>query len=90
MTDDQVIATLTQVKGFGEWSAHMLLMFHLGRPNILPVGDLGVRNGMKLAYNFQQTPTPAQAKEIGTKWSPCATVASWYMWQVLDVKLPSV
>ena len=84
MTDEQIVEALTQVKGFGEWSAQMLLMFHLCRPNVLPVGDLGVRNGMKLAYNLNKTPTPKQAKEIGAKWSPYATVASWYMWQVLD------
>ena len=86
MTDEQIIEALTQVKGFGEWSAQMLLMFHLGRPNVLPVGDLGVRNGMKLAYGLKDTPTPAQAKKIGEQWSPYATVASWYMWQVLDKK----
>lgn len=84
MTDEQIVEALTQVKGFGEWSAQMLLMFHLCRPNVLPVGDLGVRNGMKLAYNLNKTPTPKQAKEIGAKWSPYATVASWYMWQILD------
>ena len=89
MTDQEIIEALTQVKGFGEWSAHMLLMFHLCRPNVLPVGDLGVRNGMKLAYGLNQTPTPKQAKEIGAKWSPYATVASWYMWQILDAKLPN-
>lgn len=84
MTDGQIVEALTQVKGFGEWSAQMLLMFHLCRPNVLPVGDLGVRNGMKLAYNLNKTPTPKQAKEMGAKWSPYATVASWYMWQILD------
>ena len=84
MTDQQIIEALTQVKGFGEWSAQMLLMFHLCRPDVLPVADLGVRNGMKLAYNLEKTPTPKQAKEIGAKWSPYATVASWYMWQILD------
>lgn len=83
-----MIAALTQVKGFGEWSAHMLLMFHLGRPDILPVGDLGVRNGMKVAYGLEQAPTPKEAKEIGAKWSPYATVASWYMWQILDIQTP--
>ena len=87
MPDHEVIAALTQVKGFGEWSAHMLLMFHLGRPDILPVGDLGVRNGMKVAYGLDETPNPKQAKEIGAKWSPYATVASWYMWQILDVDI---
>ena len=87
MPDHEVIAALTQVKGFGEWSAHMLLMFHLGRPDILPVGDLGVRNGMKVAYGLEESPTPKQAKEIGAKWSPYATVASWYMWQILDVDI---
>lgn len=88
MADEEVIAALTQVKGFGEWSAHMLLMFHLGRPDILPVGDLGVRNGMKAAYGLEETPTPKEAKEIGAKWSPYATVASWYMWQILDIITP--
>lgn len=88
MDDEAVIAALTQVKGIGLWSAQMLLMFHLGRPDVLPAGDLGVRNGMKAAYGLAQTPTEKEAREIGAKWSPYASVASWYMWQILSIVTP--
>ena len=89
MSDAEVQEALTAVKGVGEWTAHMMLMFHLGRPDVLPVGDLGVRNGMKAAYGLAEQPTPKQALEIGAKWSPYSSVASWYMWQVLEIVTPT-
>ena len=88
MDDAEVQASLTAVKGVGEWTAHMMLMFHLGRPDVLPIGDLGVRKGMQVAYGLDATPTPKQAREIGAKWSPYASVASWYMWQILNIVTP--
>ena len=88
MSDDAVIAALTQVKGIGEWTAHMHLMFHLGRPDILPVGDLGVRKGMQIAYGLDEMPTPKEAIAIGAEWAPFRSVASWYMWRVADTFTP--
>ena len=88
--DDEVIKRLTAIKGIGEWSAHMFLMFHLGRPDVLPIGDLGVRNGMKLAYGLPETPTPAEAKEIGAAWAPYRSVGAWYMWRVGEPVAPDI
>lgn len=84
LDDDAVIQRITAVKGLGEWSAHMFLMFHLGRPDVLPVGDLGVRNGMRLTYELETTPTPKEALVIGEPWAPYRSVGSWYMWRVLE------
>ena len=81
LSGDEVVEELTAVKGIGEWSAHMFLMFELGRPDVLPVGDLGVRKGMRVAYGLAETPTPARAKEIGEPWAPYRSVGSWYMWR---------
>ncbi len=88
MSDEAVIAALTQVRGVGEWTAHMHLMFHLGRPDILPIGDLGVRKGMQLAYGLAEMPTPKHALEIGAKWAPYRSVGSWYMWQAIEAIPP--
>jgi DNA-3-methyladenine glycosylase II len=84
LSDEEITSRITAVKGLGEWSAHMFLMFHLGRPDVMPVGDLGVRNGMKLAYRLDSTPTPARAREIGAPWAPFRSVGSWYMWRAAD------
>ena len=88
MTDDEVTEALTAVRGVGEWTAHMFLMFQLGRPDVLPVGDLGVRNGMRAAYDLDETPTPQRAAEIGAPWSPYCSVASWYMWRAVETITP--
>lgn len=84
LDDTEVTARITAVKGFGEWSAHMFLMFQLGRPDVLPVGDYGVRNGMRIAYGLPDLPTPAQARAIGEPWAPYRSVASWYMWRATE------
>ncbi len=84
LTDAEVSERLTAVKGVGEWSAHMFLMFELGRPDVLPVGDLGVRNGMRVAYGLDETPAPARAREIGAPWAPFRSVGSWYMWRAVE------
>ena len=88
LSDDDVIEHLTAVKGIGTWTAHMFLMFHLGRPDVLPVGDLGVRNGMRVAYGLEAPPTPKQAAEIGERWRPYRSVGSWYMWRAMETVLP--
>jgi len=87
LSDDEVVAQITAVKGLGEWSAHMFLMFQLGRPDVLPVGDFGVRNGMRVAYQLAAMPTPAEAREIGAHWAPYRSVASWYMWRAVETPL---
>lgn len=86
MTDDEVIAHLTQVKGVGIWTAHMFLMFTLRRPNILPTGDYGVRVAMKKAYKKRKLPKPDVMERIARSWEPYRSVACWYLWQSLDVK----
>jgi DNA-3-methyladenine glycosylase II len=91
MTDDEVIAALTQVKGIGRWSAEMFLMFRLHRPDVLPVGDLGIVNAVKRVYGLRKTPTPERIRKIGEAWRPYRSVASWYLWRSLDnepVKTP--
>lgn len=88
LDDEAVIERLTAIRGVGEWTAHMFLMFQLGRPDILPVGDLGVRNGMQVAYGLKESPTPARATEIGAPWAPYRSVASWYMWRAVETVTP--
>jgi DNA-3-methyladenine glycosylase II len=86
MTNQEIIDELTAVKGIGEWTAHMFLMFAMGRLDILAVGDLGIKNGIKLLYNLKYLPTPEQITEIATKnnWHPYETVACWYIWHAKD------
>jgi len=84
LSDDEVIAELTAVKGIGVWSAHMFLMFHLERPDVLAVGDLGVRKAMMLAYGLEVMPDPATMEAIAASWSPHRTLACRYLWRSLD------
>ena len=84
LTDEEVIAALTQVKGIGRWSAQMFLMFRLGRPDVLPELDLGVQKGIQKAYRLRKLPTPKQVLRRGEKWAPYRTVAAWYMWRILE------
>lgn len=90
LSDEEVIKRITAVKGLGEWSAHMFLMFHLGRPDVLPVGDLGVRNGMRVTYGLEAAPTPKEAQVIGAKWAPFRSVGSWYMWRAAEPTAPGI
>jgi DNA-3-methyladenine glycosylase II len=85
LSDDEIIAALTQVKGIGKWSAQMFLMFRLGRPDVLPELDLGVQKGIQKAYRLRKLPTPAQVLRRGARWAPYRTVAAWYMWRVLEL-----
>jgi len=84
--DEGVIEHLTQVKGVGVWTAHMFLMFTLRRPNILPTGDYGVRVAMKKAYNKRKLPKPELMEKIAKPWEPYRSIASWYLWQSLEIK----
>ncbi len=84
LEDDEVIAQLTAVKGLGPWTAHMFLLFHLGRPDVLPVGDLGVRRGVQLAYGMEKLPTVAELQRIAEPWRPYRSLASLYLWRSLD------
>lgn len=88
MPDTEAIARLTGVHGIGEWSAQIFLMFELGRPDVLPTGDLGMRKGMQIAYALAAMPTPAQAREIGERWAPYRTVGSWYIWRAVETVVP--
>jgi DNA-3-methyladenine glycosylase II len=88
LTDEEVISALTQVKGIGRWTAQMFLMFRLGRPDVLPDLDLGVQKGIQRTYRLRKLPTPDKVKKIGAKWAPYRTVASWYMWRLLDAPAP--
>ena len=83
LSDDEVIATLTQVKGIGRWTAEMFLMFRLHRPDVLPVGDLGIVNAIKKQYGLRKTPTPDRLIKIGEAWRPYRSVACWYLWASL-------
>jgi DNA-3-methyladenine glycosylase II len=84
MEDDAVLDALVAVKGIGRWTAQMFLMFRLGRPNVLPELDLGVQKGIQVAYRMRKRPTPVQVRRIGAPWAPHASVASWYLWRLLD------
>jgi DNA-3-methyladenine glycosylase II len=84
LPDDEVIAELTAVKGIGLWSAHMFLMFHLERPDILPVGDLGIRRAIERAYELEELPLPTQTEEIAAPWRPYRSLACRYLWRSLD------
>ncbi len=84
MSDEEVVERLVRVKGIGVWTAHMFLMFALRRPDILPVGDLGVRAAMRKAYGLEALPTPAEMEQIALHWRPWCSVACWYLWRSLD------
>ena len=79
--DDDVIAMVTQMKGVGRWTADMLLMFCLGRPDVLPVGDLGVRASMKAAYELADLPLPEAMETIAEPWRPYRSAGAWYLWR---------
>jgi DNA-3-methyladenine glycosylase II len=82
--DDEVIEVLTRLKGVGVWTAHMFLIFALRRKDVMPSGDLGVRAAIKKAYGLEQMPTPAEVEQLGEKWRPYRTIASWYLWLSLE------
>lgn len=85
LSDDEIIERLTQVRGIGHWTAEMLLMFQLGRPDVLPVDDFGVRNGFRLAYGLKGLPTPRALAAFGQRWTPHRSVAAWYLWRAVEL-----
>jgi DNA-3-methyladenine glycosylase II len=84
LPDEQVIAELVTVKGLGEWSAHMFLMFHLSRPDVLPTGDLGIRRAVMNRYRLRKLPDPKRLEKIAKPWIPHRTLACLFLWRSLD------
>ncbi len=84
MTDDEVVEAMTRVKGIGRWSAEMFLMFRLRRPDVLPVGDLGIVTAIQRLYRLRKKPSAARMIKIGEAWRPYRTVACWYLWRSLE------
>ncbi len=85
--DDELIARLTTVRGIGPWTVHMLLLFYLGRPDVMPTGDLAVRAAFRKIYRKRKGPTPATLLQHARRWQPYRSVAAWYLWRSLDTKL---
>ena len=85
MPDDEVVARLVQVRGVGRWTAEMLLMSHLARPDVLPATDLGIRRGFARIQSLEELPEPADLLAYGERWRPWRTVASWYLWRAADL-----
>lgn len=84
LPDDEVIAALTAVKGIGRWTAEMFLIFRLQRPDVLPVGDLGIQNAIQKAYRLRKKPTPDRMRRLAAAWQPYRSIACWYLWRSLD------
>ena len=84
LTDEMIVERLIEVRGIGRWTVEMLLIFQLGRPDVLPVDDFGVRNGFRIAYGRRSMPTPKQVLQYGERWKPFRTAASWYLWRAAD------
>jgi DNA-3-methyladenine glycosylase II len=93
IADDEVVERISQVRGVGRWTVEMMLMFQLGRPDVLPTGDFGVRNGFRLAYGLRKMPPPKALLAYGERWRPHRTAAAWYLWRAVDLarlgKLPT-
>ena len=87
LDDEAVIETLTAVKGIGRWTVEMLLIFRLGRPDVLPVLDLGIRKAVQRTYRTRGLPTPTRVAAIGAPWAPYRSVASWYLWRSLEAAI---
>jgi DNA-3-methyladenine glycosylase II len=84
MSDDEIITRLTAVRGIGRWTVEMLLLFDLGRPDVWPVDDYGVRKGFAKTFGRRKLPTPKQLMKFGEKWRPYRSMAAWYFWRALD------
>jgi len=84
MSDGEIMSLLMSIKGIGEWSAHMFLIFALGRLDVFPVGDLGLRNAMVAAYGLRKPPSAARLHRIGDRWRPYRTIGTWYLWESYD------
>ena len=84
MSDEEVVAALTAIKGIGRWTAEMFLIFRLQRPDVLPVGDLGIQNAIQKAYRLRKKPTPERMRKLAAVWQPYRSIACWYLWRSLD------
>ena len=93
LADEEIVARITQVRGIGRWTVEMMLMFQLGRADVLPVDDFGVCNGFRLAYGLRGMPRPKALAKFGERWAPERTLAAWYLWRAVDLhragKLPA-
>ena len=85
MSDEEIVIRLTEVRGIGRWTVEMLLLFDLGRPDVWPVDDYGVRKGFAKTFRRRKLPTPKQLMKFGERWRPYRSVAAWYFWRALDV-----
>ena len=85
MPDEEIVERLTQARGIGRWTVEMLLIFRLGRPDVLPVGDFAVRKGFMLAYGLGESPKPKELEQYGERWRPFRSVASWYLWRASEM-----
>lgn len=85
LTDDEIVERLTAVRGIGRWTVEMLLIFSLGRPDVLPATDLGIRKGFATVYGYDELPAPREILAYGDRWRPYRSVASWYLWRVTDL-----
>jgi DNA-3-methyladenine glycosylase II len=86
LPDEEIIERLIEVRGVGRWTVEMLLIFQLGRADVLPVDDFGVRNGFRLAYHKREMPKPKALLKFGQRWRPYATTAAWYLWRAADTE----
>lgn len=86
LDNDEIMRRLTEIRGVGPWTVEMLLIFTLGRTDVLPVTDYGVRKGFALAYGMDVLPLPKELSKAGEIWSPFRSVAAWYLWRILDAK----
>jgi DNA-3-methyladenine glycosylase II len=84
LDDEAIVERLTAVRGVGRWTVEMLLIFQLGRPDVLPVDDFGVRNGFRIAYGRRSMPMPKEMRRYGERWKPHRTAAAWYLWRATD------
>jgi len=86
MTDDEIIEHISQVRGIGRWTVEMLLIFRIGRPDVLPLDDLGVRKGMQVTYNMRKLPDKKRMVKTAARWRPWRSIGSWYMWRASELK----
>ncbi|HVU38852.1 MAG TPA: hypothetical protein VHC95_11005, partial [Opitutales bacterium] len=89
LSDAQLVEVFTAIKGVGPWTVEMLLIFNLGRPDVLPHHDLGVRRGFQIAHKLRKMPSPERVARDGKKWAPHRTLAAWYLWRATDSAKPA-
>lgn len=85
LDDNEIVKRLIEIRGIGRWTVEMLLIFQLGRPDVLPIDDFGLRNGFRVAYGRRSLPTPKEVLRYGERWKPYRTTAAWYLWRAADL-----